>query len=62
MTTGVFFVAASGRFWRTPIHAAARGKPRAVNNLAIAALIATCAAGRNLVDQQAARAAITEVI
>jgi type II secretory pathway predicted ATPase ExeA len=44
------------------IHAAARGKPRAVNNLAIAALIATCAAGRKLVDQQAARAAITEVI
>ena len=44
------------------IHAASRGKLRAVNNLAVAALIATCAAGRKLVDQAAARAAISEVI
>jgi type II secretory pathway predicted ATPase ExeA len=44
------------------IHQAARGKPRAVNNLAIAALIATYAAGKNIADQSAARAAISEVI
>jgi len=46
----------------TQIHEAARGKPRAVNNIAIAALIATCATGKNIVDNAAARAAITEVI
>jgi type II secretory pathway predicted ATPase ExeA len=40
----------------------ARGKPRAVNNLAIAALIATYATGKKIVDQSAARAAISEVI
>ena len=44
------------------IHDAARGKPRTVNNLAIAALIATYAAGKKIVDQSAARAAISEVI
>jgi type II secretory pathway predicted ATPase ExeA len=44
------------------IHDAARGKPRAVNNLAIAALIATYATGKKIVDQSAARAAISEVI
>ena len=44
------------------IHDAARGKPRAVNNLAIAALIATYATGKKIVDQSAARAAINEVI
>ena len=33
------------------IHHAARGKPRAVNNIATAALIATAGAGKNLVDQ-----------
>ena len=38
------------------------GKPRTVNNLAIAALIATYAAGKKIVDQSAARAAISEVI
>jgi type II secretory pathway predicted ATPase ExeA len=46
----------------TQIHDAARGKPRAVNNLAIAALIATCATGKNIVDHAAARAAVAEVI
>ncbi|MGB6583881.1 MAG: hypothetical protein WBF34_38770 [Streptosporangiaceae bacterium] len=35
---------------------------RAVNNLAIAALIATYAATKKIVDQSAARAAISEVI
>ena len=43
-------------------HEAARGQPRAVNNLAIAALIATCTAAKKIVDQSAARAAISEVI
>jgi type II secretory pathway predicted ATPase ExeA len=46
----------------TQIHEAARGKPRTVNNLCIAALIATCAAAKNVVDQAAARAAIAEVL
>ena len=44
------------------IHDTSRGKPRTVNNLALAALIATCAAGKKLVDETAARAAVTEVI
>src|SRR6266702_4731690 len=43
------------------IHTTSRGYPRAVNNLAIQALVATYAAGKSIVDQQAARAAITEV-
>jgi len=45
----------------TQIHQAARGKPRTVNNLCIAALIATAGAGNSLVDHSAARAAIAEV-
>jgi hypothetical protein len=45
----------------TQIHEAARGKPRTVNNLA-AALIATCAARKAIVDHAAARAAIADVI
>jgi hypothetical protein len=44
------------------IHEASRGKPRTINNLALAALIATYAAGKKIVDQTAARAAISEVI
>jgi type II secretory pathway predicted ATPase ExeA len=43
------------------IRTTARGYPRAVNNLAIQALVATYAAGKAIVDEQAARAAITEV-
>jgi type II secretory pathway predicted ATPase ExeA len=43
------------------IHTTARGYPRAVNNLAVQALVATYAAGKAIVDEQAARAAITEV-
>jgi len=46
----------------TQIHEASRGKPRTVNNLAIAALIATFASGKKIVDQSAARAAVAEVI
>ena len=44
----------------TAIHQAARGYPRTVNNLAIAALIATYAAQKNIVDLSAAQSAITE--
>lgn len=44
----------------TAIHQAARGYPRAVNNLAVAALIATFAADKSIVDLAAAQAAITE--
>ena len=53
---------ALGRSHIAQIHEAARGKPRAVNNLALAALIATYAAGKKIADQGAARAAIAEVI
>ena len=44
------------------IHDTSRGNPRAVNNLALAALVAAFAADKNLVDETAARAAVTEVI
>ena len=43
------------------IHTTSRGYPRAVNNLAIQALVATYAAGKAIVDEQATRSAITEV-
>jgi len=39
----------------TQIHQAARGKPRTVNNICTAALIATAGAGKNLVDHASAR-------
>lgn len=42
------------------IHDSSRGKPRGVNRLAIAALIAACAAGKNLIDETSARSAIAE--
>lgn len=44
----------------TAIHQASRGYPRAVNNLAMSALIATFATNKNIVDQTAAQSAITE--
>jgi type II secretory pathway predicted ATPase ExeA len=44
----------------TAIHQASRGYPRAVNNLAVSALIATYAADKSIVDQAAAQSAITE--
>jgi type II secretory pathway predicted ATPase ExeA len=44
------------------IHTTARGFPRAVNNLALQSLVATFAAGKNLVDEPAARSAVSEVI
>jgi type II secretory pathway predicted ATPase ExeA len=43
------------------IHQTGRGLPRAVNNLAIQALIAAYAAGKSIVDESAARAAVAEV-
>lgn len=42
------------------IHNASRGYPRAVNNLAVAALTAAFAREQAIVDEKAARAAITE--
>ena len=45
----------------TLIHATSRGLPRAVNNLAIAALIAAYAARKAIVDKTSARAAATEI-
>ncbi|MDQ3664935.1 MAG: AAA family ATPase [Actinomycetota bacterium] len=43
------------------IHQVGRGLPRAVNNLAVQALIAAYAAKKNIVDESSARAAINEV-
>jgi type II secretory pathway predicted ATPase ExeA len=43
------------------IHQVSRGLPRQVNNLATQALIAAFAAGKAIVDESAARAAVTEV-
>ena len=43
------------------IHQTSRGLPRAVNNLALQALVATYAMNKTIVDQAAARAAVTEV-
>jgi type II secretory pathway predicted ATPase ExeA len=45
----------------TQVHEAARGKPRTVNNIAVAALIAAYVTGKKIVDQTAARAAVSEV-
>jgi type II secretory pathway predicted ATPase ExeA len=44
------------------IHNTARGYPRAVNNLALQALVATFATNKSLVDDTAARAAVSEVL
>jgi type II secretory pathway predicted ATPase ExeA len=46
----------------TCIHDAARGKPRTVNNLTMAALVATYTTGKTIVDESATRATIAEVI
>jgi type II secretory pathway predicted ATPase ExeA len=46
----------------TLIHDTSRGKPRTVNNLAVAALVATFIAGKKIVDESAARAAVAEII
>lgn len=44
------------------VHTTARGFPRGVNNLALQSLVAAFAAGKNLVDDTAARSAVSEVI
>ena len=43
------------------IHGTARGLPRLINNLAVAALIATFAQKKAIVDEAAARAAVAEI-
>lgn len=43
------------------IHNASRGHPRAVNNLALHALTAAFAADHAIVDEKAARTAISEI-
>lgn len=43
------------------IHQVSRGLPRAVNNLAVQSLVAAFAANKSMVDESAARAAVTEV-
>lgn len=45
----------------TLIHQTSRGYPRAVNNLAIQALLAAYAEGKAIVDESSARTAVTEV-
>jgi type II secretory pathway predicted ATPase ExeA len=46
----------------TLIHTTARSYPRAVNNLAVQALVATFVTNKTIVDETAARAAVTEVM
>ena len=43
------------------IHQVSRGIPRAVNNLAVQALVAAFATNKTIVDESCARAAVTEV-
>ncbi len=43
------------------IHQVSRGLPRAVNNLALQALVAAYAAKKAIVDESSARAAVTEI-
>ena len=43
------------------IHQVSRGLPRAINNLAVQALVAAFAASKAIVDESSARAAVTEV-
>jgi type II secretory pathway predicted ATPase ExeA len=45
----------------TLIHQTSRGYPRAINNLAVQALVAAFATNKTIVDETSARAAITEV-
>jgi len=42
------------------IHGHARGLPRAINRLAITALLAACATGKTIIDESSARTAISE--
>jgi type II secretory pathway predicted ATPase ExeA len=43
------------------IHQTSRGYPRAVNNIAVQALVATFAADKAIVDEKSARTAVAEV-
>jgi type II secretory pathway predicted ATPase ExeA len=43
------------------VHDAARGLPRAVNNIATQALVAAMAARKNIIDEQSARTAVSEI-
>jgi type II secretory pathway predicted ATPase ExeA len=43
------------------IHQTSRGYPRAVNNLAVQALIAAFASDKTIVDESSARTAVAEV-
>jgi type II secretory pathway predicted ATPase ExeA len=43
------------------IHTTSRGYPRAVNNLAVQALLAAFTANKTIVDESSARTAVTEV-
>jgi len=45
----------------TLIHQVARGLPRAINNLAVQALVAAYATNKTIVDESSARAAVAEV-
>ena len=45
----------------TLVHDAARGLPRAVNNIATQALVAAMADRKNIVDEQSARTAVSEI-
>ena len=45
----------------TLIHEAARGLPRAVNNIALQALVAAYAGRKAIIDEASARVAVTEV-
>jgi type II secretory pathway predicted ATPase ExeA len=45
----------------TLIHEAARGLPRAINNIALQALVAAYGARKTIVDEASARIAVTEV-
>jgi type II secretory pathway predicted ATPase ExeA len=46
----------------TLIHTTSRGYPRAVNNLALQALVAAFAANNAIVDEKATRAAVSEIL
>jgi type II secretory pathway predicted ATPase ExeA len=52
---------ALGRSHMTLVHDAARGLPRAVNNIATQALVAAMAGRKNIIDEQSARTAISEI-
>jgi type II secretory pathway predicted ATPase ExeA len=45
----------------TLVHDAARGLPRAVNNIATQALIAAMAGRKSIIDEQSARTAVSEI-